>query len=278
MMIASCAEVRHETGMKLYAGIINLAHRVDRRESMRQQMEAQGLDLPFFEAVFGADLAPDALDKWVRPMGPFGPQGHGDRACTASHFELMIAFLKSDADWLFALEDDAKLSPELSLWVNDLSWIPDDADVVKLESWVDKRVVLALDRTCKQHLSRGVTQLSTHHSGTAGFLVSRAHAERVVQLMGHVGVPIDHLLFNPGISKLARRAVIYQVQPSLIRQDTAVFGSDISASRKDGGTKRTILSKLKRAWSDIRPAPRVLWGLATRRMRLDHPSYKDRCL
>jgi glycosyl transferase family 25 len=245
---------------------------------MRQQLEAQGLDLPFFEAVFGADLAPGALDKWVRPMGPFGPQGHGDRACTASHFELMIAFLKSDADWLLALEDDAKLSPELSLWVNDLSWIPDDADVVKLESWVDKRVVLALETAPAQHLSRNIAQLSTAHSGGAGFLIRRAHAARVVQLMGHVGVPIDHLLFNPGVSKLARRSVIYQVQPSLIRQDTAAFGSDISASRSKGSAKRTTMSKLKRAWSDTRPAPSVLWGLATRRMRLDHPTYKDRCL
>jgi glycosyl transferase family 25 len=264
--------------MKLYAGIINLAHRADRRASMQLQMDAQGLDLPFFKAVFGAELPANALDKWVMPQGPFGPQGHGDRACTASHFELMRAFLNTDADWLFAVEDDAKLSPELSLWLDDLSWIPDDADLVKIESWVDEHVILALNTACKQHLSRDITKLSTHHSGTAGFLIGRAHAARVVQLMGQVGVPIDHILFNPGISKLARKAVIYQVQPSLVRQDTGSFGSDIVASRKVGASKRNLKSKLRRGLSDLRPAPHVLWRLALRRIRLDRPTYQDRCL
>lgn len=264
--------------MKLYSGIINLAHRTDRRASMQKQMDAQALDVPFFDAVYGAELPSEALDKWVMPIGPFGRQGNGDRACTASHFELMRAFLSTDAEWLLAMEDDAILSPELSAWIDDLSWIPGDADVVKLEAWVDPKVVLGLSTAPHQHLSRSVARLSTHHSGTAGFLIHRRHAQRVVGVIGRIGVPIDHVLFNPGVSALAREAVIYQIQPSLIRQDTAAFGSDIVASRAESGSQRSLMASLRRGWSDVRPAPLVLWRLATRRVRLGRPAYQDRCL
>lgn len=245
---------------------------------MLSQMQAQGLDFPFFDAVFGAELPPGALDKWTRPVGPFGPLGHGDRACTASHFELLAQFLASDADWLLALEDDAKLSSELGLWLNDLSWVPHDADLVKLEAWVDPRAMLALKTSAQTHLSRDVARLFTLHSGTAGFLISRAHATRVVKYLGKVAVPIDHILFNPGVSKLARQSVIYQIQPSLIRQDTSAFSSDIVSSRGQSGAKKGWKSKVARAFSDVRPAPSVLARVALRQVRLTFPQFKDRCL
>ena len=56
-------------------------------------------------------------------------------ARTASHFSLWEKFLEQDGDYALVLEDDLTLSDQLTAYATSQAWIPDDADLVKIEKY-----------------------------------------------------------------------------------------------------------------------------------------------
>jgi glycosyl transferase family 25 len=206
-----------QSGSRVLTAIVSLARAADRRARMAETARAAGLEVVFFDAVDAADPARGADLAGLPAAGPWGSFAPKDKACALSHLALMRAFLDSDATHLLALEDDAYLAEDLGAWIADLGWWPPDADVVKLERWRDDRLFVALGRRSVTHRGRTLARLYSKHSGTAGFMLTRAAARKILD-HGAPACPVDHLLFNPAVSDLARHLVVYQVEPSLITQ------------------------------------------------------------
>lgn len=203
--------------MKLHAEMINLARAADRRAHMRAEMARAGMTAEFHPAFDFKEHTLDEVHAYCRDEGPWGKFVHPHQACTISHSLAWERFLASDADLALIMEDDIHIAPETGAWLDDLSWWPADADIVKLERWNDERVRVLLEEGGATHRGRRIQKLLTRHMGAAGYIINR-RAARALLAAKPFDMVIDHILFNMNVSKAARALTIYQVTPALIRQ------------------------------------------------------------
>lgn len=203
---------------KIFARMINLASAEDRRAIMARTMAEAGVDAPIFDAF---DMKADDTGRIAREtqaQGRWGVFKHADRAITISHAALWQAFLDSDCTHALVMEDDVFLSPELGAWLQDLSWWPADAQIVKLETWRSRSLKVLLDRAHSHpHLARRVCRLLSRHTGAACYMLTRHAATRLLAERPF-SLTVDQLLFNLNASPAARALGIYQVTPALAIQ------------------------------------------------------------
>lgn len=262
--------VTHKTAAKhgdVLVSVVSLERATDRRSLVAEQFAHAGIDAQFFDATDGVKT-PELLSAF-HDFGPWGEMEMHAKACTHSHIEALRAFLNSDQRYCLMLEDDVFLSRDLGAWLADMSWWPEDADVVKIERWLDDRMVVLLDQSGETHLGRDIKRLRSRHSGTAGYLVSRAGAQKIVT-HDNRNVPIDHSLFNRAVSPLARKLTTYQVNPALSVQGNlppqteAPSQPDGAAKAKNPDLKWAKQRKaLLHGWHEIKVLPKylLLWAL-----------------
>lgn len=245
------------------------------------QAQAERLGLVFlFDPAIEAGRLPDQTGNYILcDTGPLGHFGVGDQACTLSHIAALESFLDSPQSCCLMLEDDARLAEDASAWLGDLDWVPEDADVVKLEAFQQKGLVVLLGKSEHRHLARNVKRLLSRHTGAAGYLLTRKAAEKILNRLHRIDMPIDHLLFNLNISPLAKTLCTYQVLPALIRQDPSAGGSDIAPLRI-APTNRFALAarELRRGMQDVSSLPAQLVQLIARRATLTSIDWVDECI
>lgn len=201
------------------AYVVNLARAQDRRALMSALFQARGLRVEWIAAVDARSPVGNEAEL-LAAMPSWGPWGevHGHaKGCTLSHFKAFEALVASGASHGLILEDDVFLAEDIAEWLASTDWIPADADVVKLERWRDDRLLVLMGPVSAHRQGRGLRRLYSKHSGTAGFIISAVFAARVLA-MPRPKVPIDHLLFNPNVSALARASTVYQLLPALVEQ------------------------------------------------------------
>lgn len=115
--------------------VINLASDSDRLQHMERQLTGMGLSFRRFEAIRGldlpAELSPRFLDADRRPHSKLKP---GEIGVYASHLAIMQELLRSDDDWLVAMEDDLRISERLPAFLARLNDLPGDWDIVRLSN------------------------------------------------------------------------------------------------------------------------------------------------
>jgi glycosyl transferase family 25 len=135
-------------------------------------------------------------------------------ACLASHRDAWRLFLDtSDAHACF-LEDDLHLWQGFAELVDDDRWVPSDAHSVKLDTYLQK-VKLGERRPVPD--GRQVARLYSRHESSAAYLLSRAGAERYLELTARPALPADYALFPKNARRLGLR--IYQLTPAVAIQD-----------------------------------------------------------
>lgn len=252
---------------------VSLARAKDRRALMASEFAAAGLDAAFFDAV-DARAEPSKIAAF-EDRGPWGELHAHDKACSQSHRDALAAFLESDDSYCLMLEDDVYLSSELKNWIADMSWWPQDADVVKVERWIDDKLVVVMGKDETTHLGRKIKPLVSRHSGTAGYLVSRKGAEKIMSYENRE-FPADHFLFNISISPLARSLRSYQVTPALtVQGNTPDSEATNPVSTRPTQKKKDWRTSLARGWYEIKPIPRFLALLAIGRVELSKIAWQD---
>ncbi len=253
--------------------VISLVHRQDRRAWITSQAKALGLQLAFFDAVNASGAQSGTFSRFA-DKGPLGAFGRGDKACTLSHLRAMEQFLSGSKSHGLILEDDARLAPDLADWLADLSWLPDDADLIKLEVFAQSNLTLLLGRQAHSHLGRDIRLLLSRHCGGAGYIVSRSAAERIVSAPGQIAMPIDHLLFNANISRIARSMRIFQISPALVLQDPNAGASEIQPMRAPPPQRLAYYKReLRRGWDEISRLPQQLGAFLMGRAQLIEVSW-----
>ncbi len=119
------------------------------------------------------------------------------------------------------LEDDIHLWPDFAALVQSESWIPADAHSVKLDTYLQK-VKLGERRTAFG--DRQVARLYTRHESSAAYALSRAGAERYLELTARPSLPADYSLFPKNPRRLGLR--IYQLAPAVAIQDHLLRAED----------------------------------------------------
>lgn len=211
---------------------------------MAGQLARVGLAAEFFPATDGADAevasAVARLDV--------GPSGYrlvpGAYACFQSHRRIWQTLVQSGDGHAMILEDDMVLSEGMAGLLS-ADWLPSDADIVKLET---RLVRVALGRPHHGSLpGRKIRRLHSSHFGTGCYVISRAAAERLLEMTRNPIDPIDEVIFDDR-SAVFRALTLYQMFPAPAVQGNIFPG----AETVEAWTATSIENRLG---TTIAPAP-----------------------
>jgi glycosyl transferase family 25 len=224
--------------MKIY--VINLARRTDRLERIDAQLCA--LDLPYeridavdAQTVSDRDLAP----HWTAGTRAWTAVTRGAKCCYLSHARAWRRLVGDGDNFGVILEDDARLHADAAHFLSSESWIPADAQLIKLE-------VNFLRRNRKVLIGRGrdagrgyeLAPLLSKHMGSGGYVLSRAGARTLLDASHVMAQTVDAFLFNPGVSPVFSILQPLQLNPAVIAQSTETGMSDLAAWRIEARARR----------------------------------------
>ncbi len=246
--------------------VINLDRRPDRLEALASQLDAASVNWRRFAAIDAQNLDSDTLNASFRQV-PTIHMSPGAKACSLSHIEVLKLVAAGPEKAAVILEDDVLISPGLRELVHSDDWLPDTTDLIDLEAKLDKPSSKLQGATTLATIgdNRVVRHLYSMAGGTGGYLVTRDGAQKILDNLGIMSIPIDHLLFNPGISAFPKRLKVSKLQPAIVGQQKEIFLTDI----QNGEDRReSLFYSLRRGWFEIRAIPKQLWLLVTGRARL----------
>lgn len=222
--------------MQIPIFVINLDRRPDRMRSIAGQLDRLGLEATRVPAVDARNLTDDELRARVNSDG-----GHRLRAldraevaCTLSHLRAMEMFLAAvDAPAALILEDDAELASDLPLFVDNVDWWPENAELVKIETQDWKRHRVFGPECGPRFHGRQLRRILLWTPASGGYMLGREAAEVVLAACGTIADSTDRILFDLRVSETARRLRPVQVLPGLVRQRLGEFESDLVRVRKE---------------------------------------------
>jgi glycosyl transferase, family 25 len=256
--------------------VVHLARAAERRALMEAEFARVGVTPTAWDGVDGRAPETAARLAELPDTGPWGPVDWHAKGCLLSHLDAFHAFLNGTASHLLMFEDDVHIADDMAAWLVG-SWWPSDAHLVKIERWRDDKLLIVVDRKAYHHpAGRDLRRLRSKHSGTAGYFISRSGAELVLS-SSFRSVPVDHLLFNPYVSPIARQLVTYQVFPALVTQGNeprvAPAPSSAGVASVAPRRRKPLLQKLQRLGAEIRVL-RALPRLISRRAFLTSISWQ----
>lgn len=192
--------------MKTY--LINLDRNPERLTRMHDILSALGVEYERVAAVDGRNSsAVDSLN--TRRLSP------AEKGCLLSHREAWRRIADGDEPYAAVLEDDLLISSAFAKFAKSSSWIPADADLIKLET-TGRSVALSETQPLSDS-EHSVAHMNSAHLGAAGYIISSAAAERLLRSPIARDWPADDILFDP---RLARRIPLltYQLLPAVCRQ------------------------------------------------------------
>ncbi|MGP4842516.1 glycosyltransferase family 25 protein [Marinobacter sp. 1Y8] len=202
--------------MTLY--VINLDRDVRRLEQLSLQLDGLGLPFERIAAVDGRDVSdsdyhrfqqarPRQNKRWLR----------GQMGCFLSHYKAWEKIAAGAESYGVVLEDDIYLSGDAGCYVTHSDWIPESADVIRLEPSTN-RMLLARQEVLQ--LGGRVFYPVKSTAWCAGaYILSRRAAKQLIELPASAHQPADAMLFSFQESVIARQLQILQCSPAPCIQD-----------------------------------------------------------
>ncbi len=220
--------------MKVY--LINLDRHPHRLAHMRRQLG----DVDFVRVV--------AVDGTQSPETTTGLTRF-ELSCLESHRRAWRLFLSGPDAYACFLEDDVHLRPDFASLVHEEAWIPIDAHSVKFDTYLQK-VKLGERRTV--YGGRQVAPLYTRHESSAAYVLSRAGAERYLELTRRPALPADYSLFPKRPRRFGLH--IYQLAPAVAIQDHLLRAEDggqtFATAMSGDGKQHARLHLFGRLWRE----------------------------
>ena len=170
---------------------VNLDRDAERRERLEAELARLNLQGERLHAVWWADLPPAEQDALYSPQLNQGqyykPLVNGEKGCYASHIQAWRQLLASDAPAMVVLEDDVRLDDRLADGIAAIAALDIPWDMVKLIGREHEKV------RSQRPLLPDVALIEYQRvpSMTAGYVISRAGAARLLQTRVPFGRPID---------------------------------------------------------------------------------------
>ncbi len=202
--------------MKIY--LLNLEEDRDRLAHATAIFAEKGLAFERLAAVDGRKMTDaERCARLAFPAAGSFDLSPSQVGCYLSHVHAWEHFLETDAAVAAIFEDDVHLGEDIGkLFEAPETWLPDDADVVKLETCLQK--VPLPEKAEGAVLGRSLVRLTGRHHGSAGYLVTRKGAEKLLANSRKLAVGVDAMLFNPR-TDVSVRTVVYQLEPAICIQD-----------------------------------------------------------
>ncbi len=198
--------------------VINMDKDTDRLARIASMLSQQGLAFERISGVKGL-----AVPNWAADDFRAAKLLPGEIGCYASHLVAARTLLDSGHSAAAIFEDDIVLFDGLaSALTHIVERAPDGWDLINIAS-SSRRSMLSV---VEMPLGRHIVRYSRYPWGTAGYLLSRSGAQKMLASRPRQ-VSFDVELRHPWRLDLNS----YGIQPSLVRQ-TDDFGSSISNARK----------------------------------------------
>ncbi|WP_319944211.1 glycosyltransferase family 25 protein [Mesorhizobium sp. AR10] len=196
--------------------VINLDRSQDRLAHMTGEFIRMGVAFERVAAIDARDR-PDLsrMPLRVKRLSPLRLT-NAEIACLLSHRACWAIVAARDDAYGAIFEDDAVFSAKAGALLADAGWIPAAADIVKLETFF-KKTTIARKRVSAGH-GFSLSRLYRSHIGAAGYIISRQAARDLIAATEDIGIPVDHVIFNPGLATSSGKT-IYQLVPALCTQD-----------------------------------------------------------
>lgn len=239
--------------------VVSLVEEHARREHIDHLFAQQGLDFDYFNAINKQQVA-DTLKKYNLIIKT-DRMSLGEVACYLSHYCLWQQVIEHDMTYLMVFEDDIYFSKNAKFLLNDLDWLPNGFDVVKLETMYDRVMIDKGTHLLSEHR---LCRMKSRHMGMAGYIISQAGAKKLVAITKSLGIdrPVDHIMFDDLIEQ--KKSAMYQVFPTICIQDKILdmqserFASCLEQERQPRPTKKVKLSisqklnrELVRLWRQL---------------------------
>lgn len=239
--------------------VVSLIDEHERRQHIDSLFDAYKLDFSYFDAINKTQVE-DTLQKHGLKIQS-ERMSAGEVACYLSHYCLWQQVIEHKLPYLMVFEDDIYFSKSAKTLLNNLDWLPNDFDVIKLETMhgrvmINKGIDIMLDHK--------LCHMKSSHMGMAGYIISQKGAKKLVTMIQGLGVdrPVDHIMFDRLIEQKASK--VYQVSPALCIQDkiyneqSTRFGSCLEEERQARPVIKVKLSaqqkinrELMRLWTQM---------------------------
>jgi len=231
--------------------VLNLARSPERRAFMAEGLARAGVTPEFVAAVDG---------RACRSARPPRALSAAETALILSHRKAWRRFLRGPGELAVVLEDDAHVGEGFAALLS-ADWRGLNFDLVKLET-LSHRAWIA--RSGPSIAGRSLRRLGAEHLASAGYLISRAGAHKVLTATRALAEPVDHSLFGRD-AIFERRVRVYQLFPAIVVQDNLLPDA---AARRGIATTLHESDRLALAATAKRSKPRGLQRLAREARRL----------
>ncbi len=243
-----------------HIAVVSLVDEHIRREHIDHLFNEHHLDFSYFDAINKQQVA-DTLAKYQLSVTS-ERLSQGEVACFLSHYCLWQQVVEQHLPYLMVFEDDIYFSKSANFLLSNLDWLPDDFDVVKLET-MHERVMI--NRGINLISGYKLCHMKSSHMGMAGYIISQKGAKKLVAMTQQLGVdrPVDHIMFDRLIEQ--KTSKVYQVSPALCIQDkiynedTTRFVSCLEEERQSQPVVKLKLSihqkinrELARLWTQMK--------------------------
>ncbi|OBP73595.1 hypothetical protein BAE42_10580 [Mesorhizobium loti] len=142
--------------------------------------------------------------------------------CFLSHRRCWKTIADGPDEHVAVFEDDVVFSQDAGSVLADDSWIPPNADIIKLETFLSRVRLGSRHIPVKNGYS--ARRLLGQHLGSCGYVISKSAAYGLLRNTERFRAAVDVALFSPN-QMTAARNTIYQLMPALCAQ-AAVVGTD----------------------------------------------------
>ena len=185
--------------------MINLDRSIDRLADVTAEFSRIGIP---FERVAAVDAAAGA--PFIAP-----PLTEAEICCFLSHRLCWQSIADGPDRYGAVFEDDVVFSHDAGAMLADDTWIPRDADVVKLETFFGRVRIGSQPVPVKNGYF--TTRLFGQHLGACGYLISKKAAQKLLKDTKRLKAAVDLALFSPNEMTTARNTT-YQLMPALCAQ------------------------------------------------------------
>jgi glycosyl transferase family 25 len=218
--------------------VINLDKDTERLQFFSDNFKRLGLEFERISAVNGRNFSEEDYQNFMQ-LRPRNNKSwlRGQMGCFLSHFTAWQLIANGTEEYCAVFEDDVHISDDLKKIIENESWIPQNADIIRLETSTN-RIRLSSSPVI-EHSGRSAYKVMSTSWNAGAYILSKGTAQKLVELPLAQHQPSDILLFHFSESPLVNRLQILQFHPALCTQDkhhansTNQFASNIEFSDAD---------------------------------------------
>jgi glycosyl transferase family 25 len=257
--------------MKSY--VINLDRCPDRLVCFEEQAKQVGIEFTRLRAIDARELLPEIVDDPKWKSFQFQPIDLGNLGLLLSHRQAWQELVDSELPHATIFEDDVRLGSNIRSVFDGIDRGDYPFDILKLETTL--RRVICSERGESVAPENEMKNLLSWHGGTAGYVISRQAAERLISRWDTMNDIIDLTLFHPE-SRSVAGLEIKQLVPAVCIQSQFLDASSLPVFASTLGKPATHSRFFRYGpWTDLKRLARRHRDSMRRRTLKRSPSNRE---